>query len=126
VFVRLGKLAVIAALVTTIGAHWLLLQSVAWTTMLADNLHSASLHEALVKTFDGKHPCRLCKAIAAGKKSEQKNESTVQMQKLEFPPVKVNFALIAPPQFELVPQVNSSAESLAQKPPTPPPRGFFV
>lgn len=117
---------VIAALVATTGAHWMLLQSVAWTTMLADNLHSASLHVALVKTFDGKHPCCLCKAIAAGKQSEQKKEFTTQLQKLEFPPVKENFVLIAPSQFQLVPQTNTFAEALAQKPPTPPPRGFFV
>ena len=72
---RIGKLVVIAALVATTGAHWTVLQTVAWTTMLADNLHSSSLPEALVKTFDGKHPCRLCKTIAAGKKSEKKSEA---------------------------------------------------
>ena len=126
VFVRFGKFVVIAALVATTGAHWILLQSVAWTTMLADNLHSVSLQEALVKTFDGRHPCCLCKAIAAGKRSEKKKEFTSQMQKLEFPPAKENFALIAPLRFQLVPQANTFAESLTQRPPTPPPRGFFV
>jgi len=94
--------------------------------MLADNLQSCSLHDAVVKTFDGKHPCCLCKAIAAGKKSEKKNEFTGQNQKLEFPPAKENPVLIAPSSFQLLPQGNSFAESLPQKPPTPPPRGFFV
>lgn len=28
------------------GAHWVVLQSVAWTTMLADNLHTRPLSEA--------------------------------------------------------------------------------
>ena len=71
-----------------LGAHWALLQTVAWTTMLADNLRTHSLSESVARTFDGKYPCPICKAIAAGKKSEKKNEFTLQTQKLEFPPAQ--------------------------------------
>ena len=126
VFVRIGKMFIAFALMAMLGGHWAFLQTVAWTTMLADNLQSCSLRDAVAKTFDGKHPCSLCKAIAAGKKSEKKNEFTAQIQKLEFPPTKENPVLIAPLSFQLLPQGNSFAESLSQKPPTPPPRGFFV
>jgi len=126
VFIRLGKVIVAVALAVTLGAHWTLLQTVAWTTMLADNLQSCSFHDAVVKTFDGNHPCCLCKAIAAGKKSEKKNEFTTQIQKLEFPPARENLVLIAPSNFRLLPQGNSFAKSRFQKPPTPPPRGLFA
>src|SRR5271154_7123484 len=125
-FIRIGKMFVVIALVTMLGAHWALLQTVAWTTMLADNLCTQSVKEAVTETFDGNHPCCLCKAIAAGKQSEKKTEFNLQTQKLEFPPSKENFALIAPSQFHLLPQENSPAKSLAQKPPLQPPRGFFV
>ena len=124
--VRFGKIFVAVALATMLGAHWTLLQTITWTTMLADNLRTHSLSESVARTFDGKYPCPICKAIASAKKSEKKSESTAQIQKLEFPPAKENPVLIAPPNFPLLPQVNSSAESLPQKPPTPPPRGFFV
>jgi hypothetical protein len=126
VFVRIGKMVVVCALIATTGFHWAALQTIAWTAMLANNLHSSSFHDAVTKTFDGRHPCPLCNAIAAGKKSEQKNEFTAQTQKLEFPPVRENIVLIAPSQFRLLPQANTFAESLTQKPLTPPPRGFFV
>jgi hypothetical protein len=99
VLARFGKFLVVVALVTTTGLHWAVLQSVAWTTMLADNLRTQSLTEAVTHTFDGNHPCCLCKAIAAGRKSEQKKEFTAPLQKLEFPPVKENFVLIAPSSF---------------------------
>ena len=125
-FVRFGKILVVFALVTTLGLHLALLQTVAWTTMLANNLRTHSLSESVTRTFDGQYPCPLCRAIAAAKKSEQKNEFTLQKQRLEFPPAKENFVLIAPTQFEGFPPVNSSAKSVLQKPPTPPPRGFFV
>jgi len=126
VLVRFGKFLVVVALVAMLGAHWALLQTVAWTTMLANNLQCCSFHNAVVKTFDGKHPCPLCRAIAAGQKSEQKKEFAAQMQKLEFLPAKENFVLVAPTRFQLLPQTNTFAESLIQKPLTPPPRGFFV
>ena len=124
--VRLGKFLVVLSLAATLGAHWALLQSVAWTTMLADNLRTHSLSESVTRTFDGKYPCPICKAIAAAKKSEKKNEFTLQVQKLEFPPVKENPTLFAPSDFRLLPQANTFAESLTQKPLTPPPRGFFA
>jgi hypothetical protein len=126
VLVRIGKIFLVLALAAMLGAHWTLLQTVAWTTMLADNLRSNSFQVATKKTFDGKHPCCLCKAIAAGKQSERKTEFSFQPQKLEFPPLKENFVLVAPAQFQLLPPENSSANSFAQKPLLQPPRGSFV
>jgi hypothetical protein len=126
VFVRSSKIFLVLALAAMLGAHWTLLQTVAWTTMLADNLQSNSFQVAAEKTFDGNHPCDLCKAIAAGKQSEKKTDLSFSSQKLEFPPANENFVLIAPSRFHLLPQVNFSAKSFAQKPPLQPPRGFFV
>jgi hypothetical protein len=126
VLVRLGKVFVVFALVATLSAHWALLQTVAWTTMLANNLQSGSFHEAMTKTFDGNHPCCLCKAIAAAKKSEQKSPVTNQNLKLDFLPTHDQLVLIAPSRLELFPRENLSCDSIPQSPPTPPPRGFFV
>ena len=50
---RFGKILVIAALVLMTGAHWAALQTVAWTTMLANNLRTQSLTQAVSDTFDG-------------------------------------------------------------------------
>ena len=116
----------ILALVLTTGAHWAALQTVAWATMLAGNLRTHSVTEAVASTFDGKHPCCLCKAIAAGKKSEKKSAATAPALKLEYPPLAGKIILIPPSQFDLLPQTDSFAESLSSKPPLPPPRGFFV
>jgi hypothetical protein len=126
VFVRIGKIFLVLALVAMLGAHWALLQTVAWTTMLADNLYTQSVKQAVTETFDGNHPCDLCKAIAAGKQTEKKTDLSFHSQKLEFPPASQNFTLIAPSQFQLLPQENVSAKSLSQKPLLQPPRGFFV
>jgi hypothetical protein len=126
VLLRLGKVLVVFALVSTLSAHWALLQTVAWTTMLANNLQSGSLHDAVTKTFDGQHPCCLCKAIASAKKSEQKNQVASQDLKLDFLPANESFALISPSRLELFPRKDLSCESVSSKPLTPPPRSFFI
>ena len=113
-------------MLAAMGMHWTVLQSIAWTRMLADNLGSGSLTEAVQKTFDGRHPCCLCKAVAAGKKSEQKKEFTAQLQRLEFPPAKENLVLVAPSRSQRVPEADTFAESLTQEPLIPPPRGILL
>ena len=64
----------IAALLTLGGAHWVVLQSVAWTTMLVEHSRGGPLLEAVKQTFDGAHPCSLCRQIEAGRKSEKQQE----------------------------------------------------
>jgi hypothetical protein len=115
----------IATLVATVGAHWALLQSVAWTTMLADNLRFGSVSEAVSRTFDGKHPCPLCKAIAAGRKSEKKREFAPSAQKFEFPLAQTAALPPTPAVFELVAAAHHFVEAPALQPPSPPPRSRF-
>jgi hypothetical protein len=125
VFARLAKIIVIVTLVATTGAHWALLQSVAWTTMLAENLSCGSVSQAVARTFDGKHPCPICKAIAATKKSEKKKDSALQLQKFEFPLAAENPALPVPPHFQ-APRLSVAFPKVhIQSPPVPPPRGLI-
>jgi hypothetical protein len=124
VFVRIGNILLIAAMLAAINGHWAVLQSVAWTTMLAGNLRHGSFTEAVQCTFDGKHPCCLCKAITAGKQTEKKTEFARLVQKIEFPPM-IRFPHSFPPsQFELLPGHDTFAALFIQKPPVPPPRGI--
>ncbi len=125
-FARCGKVLVVAALVLTTGLHWAALQTVAWTTMFASNLCCDSLSGAVCKTFDGLHPCCLCKAIAAAKREQKKSEAILTTLKMEFPPVTGKLNLFPPAQFEIVPVKDTFAETLSSKPPVPPPRSLFA
>lgn len=122
---RCGKFLVIAVLVLTTGAHWAALQTVAWAAMLASNLRSDTLSSAVSKTLDGQHPCCLCKAIAAAKKSGQKSEAIASALKMEFPPAAEHIVLIAPSGFRLLPQIHFATWALTHEPPVPPPRCFL-
>ena len=78
--------------------------------------------EALVKTFDGKHPCALCKAIAKGKKSERKSEFPVAGKKFEFSYSATVFVFSAPTHFWKTGGLEEIAVSLNYAPPVPPPK----
>ena len=119
---RFSKFLVITALVATTGFHWALLQTVAWTSMLASNLCTESVSESVAHTFDGQHPCCLCRAIAAAKKSGPKNEFTTPAFRFEYPPAPANVTLYAPTYFTLLPVTDAFAGSLVHPPLTPPPR----
>lgn len=66
----LSKWLVVVALIFSIGAHWALLQSLAWSGMLLSYTQEAGFARGVSMTFDGDHPCKLCKAIAAAKAPE--------------------------------------------------------
>ncbi len=119
---RLSKLLVVLALALSLGLHWALLQSVAWVGMVVTYSRSAPLKEALAKTFDGKHPCNICKLVRDGHKSERKQEAQKQVAPLDglCVPARV---VIFPPEKE--PQAFAPAcmaDTRSLPPPVPPPR----
>jgi len=116
---------VLVAFLTAMGAHWFLLQSVAWTTMLAVNLRSTSLPAAVERTFDGKHPCALCKQICKGKQTEKKSEFRVEPTKFEFSYSAGAFVFIPPAQFWVITSPDLSATFSSDPPLLPPPRALL-
>lgn len=122
------RIATVLMLVLSLGLHWAVLQTVAWTGMIIAYSQNDSLQGAVGKTFDGQHPCPMCKAIKQGRaeerqQSQQKSDSTV---KLEFPLLTESLRLTAP-EFGadvcfFIPHLTSSAS----EPPTPPPRLVVV
>lgn len=121
-FRRLPRLLVTVALACSVGLHWSLLQSVAWTTMLVGNLQFLTISEAVQRTFDGKHPCALCKAVAEGKKSEKKSETVLSLKKFDGLNQAVAILFSPPASFSAVEARAIFLKSFVQAPPTPPPR----
>ena len=122
VFLKLGHVLLIVALLAAVGGHWVVLQSVAWTNMLAENLRTDSVTGAFEKTFDGHNPCRLCKAITAGKKSEKKSDLPVPLKNIEFISEQPVFVFRAPQAFRRLPALSFSLSDFSSQPPVPPPR----
>ncbi len=112
----------ILALVIGMGGHWVVLQSAAWARMLVDYSRDASLAVAIEKTFDGQHPCSLCKRIDQVEKSQKSGTATqppleikavltTSLQVAEFSGERMIFGRFVPRQAVWQTQ-----------PPTPPPQ----
>ena len=121
VFVKTSNWLLVAILSLTVGFHWTLLQSVAWVGMIIEYSGQGSFQRAVANTFDGQHPCPICKLVRAGKNAEGKSECRQTFQKFDlfadrsagfyFPPSSES------PFFRL-PLMTSRLEA----PPIPPPR----
>ena len=119
---RLTKPVVVVMLTLTLGLHWACLQSVAWVGMLVSFSTSSPLPVALVKTFDGKHPCNLCKFVAQGKKAERQQEMPKPLAKLDLLLVHNSVWLFPPELFPLTTFPAQPGASRSDAPPSPPPR----
>jgi hypothetical protein len=119
---RFGQYLLIAAMFAACGGHWLILQSMAWGGMMVEYSRTAGLTVAVEKTFDGQHPCGLCKVIQKSKGSEPKRDLQVIVSKLELfytaAPV-----LVLPVWKSWTPSVmDCFSEARMESPSVPPPR----
>jgi len=114
----------VAALMISIGAQWVVLQSAAWVGMAVSySLKTGSITVGLSETFDGEHPCPLCKAVSKAKQGEKKNAKFETVKKIELF-ANSNCAIVfpSPPSTELPRAGNEAAAPRYTAPPVPPPR----
>ena len=81
---RFRRWILVVLLTFSIGGHWVILQSGAWVGMLVNFSRTDSVAEAMVKTFDGDHPCKVCKFVEEGKKAEKAPERQFAKVKIDF------------------------------------------
>jgi len=78
---RIMTMMMALALFTAIGGPLALLQGVAWVNMVHDFSKTGSMAQAVEMTFDGQHPCPLCKKIATQHAHEEKAPLTMKVDK---------------------------------------------
>jgi hypothetical protein len=121
----LGRTVTIFALCCAIGLQWVALQSIAWTTMLVQNIKQVPLRVAISQTFGGAHPCSLCHIVNRGKSSERKSDSQLVAAKVDMMCVARTTQLM--PRFSPFDYVmrNLSFFEIEYSPPVPPPRSVL-
>jgi hypothetical protein len=90
--------------------------------MAVSYAQNSTLKEALVKTFDGKHPCKLCKAVQAGKSAEKKPDVQKVETKLDFFLISRQVIILSAPHAPFQTANISLMPARSESPPTPPPR----
>ena len=80
-FRAVGQGSLFLAMFSILGGHWAILQTVAWTGMLVDYSRHASWSGAIEKTFSGRAPCKMCRAIEQGQRNETKLPAILKAEK---------------------------------------------
>ncbi len=125
---RLMRALTVMAVCLSVGLHWAALQSAAWVGMAVSySIEKGSLSEGLSDTFDGEHPCPLCRAVEKGVDAEQKSGKNRPPLKT-VKEMKLTLAVVEVPHFVFPPSepnrwcTFSSLVCVRQEPPeTPPP-----
>jgi recombinational DNA repair protein RecR len=81
-----------------------------------------SLSQALEKTFDGHHLCKLCKIVRAGKKAEDCNDTKIDLKKIDLITSVPQFFTFQSPS--VIPQPGFSSRSQRTEAPLLPPPLF--
>lgn len=126
---RLMRGLVVTALCLSIGLHWVALQSAAWVSMAVTySMETGSLSQGLSETFDGEHPCPLCKLVNQGTEAEKKSTDE-KSPPTKLKELKFTLALSSIPRFvfSAAPTqdwitTSSTAQSRSLRPVTPPPQ----
>ena len=103
---RLAVPAISAALFLMMGGHWVILQTVAWTKMVMDYSRQTSVQQALRETFDGEHPCDMCKKISRARNEPNKSVTAVAFPHKDLSFVTARVLQVTPPkgsEFEYPP-----------------------
>lgn len=113
---------IVMALTFSVGAHWALIQSLAWVGMTVSYAKQGSFVVALTKALDGQHPCEICKFVQQGQKSERQKEFHSLDTKLDLlfqgGVTELSIPHVAP--FEYL--VSLPWTVRGDSPPSPPPR----
>jgi hypothetical protein len=121
---KISRWALVFTLCASLGCHWGLLQSVAWVGMIVNYSCQGSIKDAMCKTFDGRHPCPLCKLVRAGKAGEKKPDAQLNIKQIDlFAGQTASFAF--PPRANSYFSVPHRVTSRTDVPLLPPPRPFF-
>jgi hypothetical protein len=121
----------VLGLMVSIGLHTVVIQSAAWAGMLVSySMKSGSIVQAVSDTFDGEHPCELCKLAQqaenepADDKQAPKADGKIKMHLIaeEMPVIVIS----APPPLFFTNAAEARLCVLQHTPATPPPRRLMA
>ena len=122
---KIASLFVSLALFFIMGGPWAVLQTIAWAKMVVEYSRDTSVGEALSKTFDGEHPCGMCKKISKVRSEERKSPALVFQIKKDGPFISLKNVGLTPPMETktiLFNDFSVTYPSVRFEPPIPVPR----
>ena len=122
---RLFPRLLVAMVVLALGTAPVLLQTGAWGIMLVEYSLDNSFTQAVEMTFDGKHPCALCRKIQEHQEGKQTQQSITPTRDVMVLFHEKTVLRLGPEETISLPQRGHDPALVVvrgQKPAVPPPR----
>jgi hypothetical protein len=111
------------AIFISVGGHWAVLQSIAYTRMMVEFTLKDSLGSAVKKTFDDRYACSLCPKIRDGYNKQRKVPGTTSAERSpEFLSQPGESIFFSPMLAGDIAWVSPRHVDFSNAPPKPPPR----
>jgi hypothetical protein len=125
--IRLARTLLLLAMLLSVGLQWVVVQSAGWASMMVTYSHEYGYFSALEMTFDGAHPCALCKVAEKAAQDEDADGKPSDEQKLKLKKLELAQdlpVLLPPPTAQNVSYANFAqrAVTLTLELDDPPPR----
>ena len=123
-FQRTGYAAAFLGLLAMANAHWAMFQVIAWGNMLVTYSSRSGIETGIRETFDGQHPCSMCKAIQRDKASADGGQEIARTSgSVDLRAVTVGAAALwwTLPAVQGFPEMDATATSRLRDPPRVPP-----
>ena len=116
----------VGMMLLALGTAPLVVQSVAWGLMLVEYSRTSTFTTAVEMTFDGSHPCSLCREVQKQQEEgEKKQEARAMLRDLVLFHESTSVCTASPETFSHPQKLGHDPASLGtrtQRPPVPPPR----
>ena len=113
----------IIALSLSIGLQWALVQAAAWAGMIVSFSKETTFARAVSMTFDGAHPCRICKAVREGEPKSQSSKRAPVIAKIDLAAPEHGVMIFDRGSVpSVVEYVTALSGRMTLRPPLPPPR----
>ena len=119
---RLTRWLLITALSLSIGLQWAVVQGAAWVGMIVAYSQEATVAQSVAMTFDGSHPCELCKAVQRGESTPSTQNVKPNVLKLDLAAPEAGLFVFETPAVSAPAWIGSWSPAISTAPPTPPPR----
>lgn len=81
---RIHRILLVCLLSWSLGFEWFSLQSVAWASMLVERSAQSDWRQAVRTTFDGQHPCHLCRVVQSAQAEDDDTSGITKVPRLEL------------------------------------------
>lgn len=125
---RFAHRLILVVLLIALGLSPVLMQTVAWARMLVEYSRNTTLTAAVEMTFDGEHPCALCRKVQKAQKEGETDhapQAPPTMRDIVFfheGSVMRITPMVAMSQPQARGHDSATLVTRHQKPPVPPPR----